>query len=156
MQRSSFYLVVLNNLRRMFVEKNRSRYYSIHEFAALLHERPDTMGKYLNGEQQPSLKKLKQWASILGVPVETFFEEHPKAEWPLLNKKYRTYKEDEPSEVLLANVAEDEEKYSPKAEPSCDELETDIYCLGIVLRQILTAEQMEHETIRRFFEKYDL
>lgn len=156
MQRSSFYLVVLNNLRRMFVEKNRNRYYSIHEFAALLHERPDTMGKYLNGEQQPSLKKLKRWASILGVPVETFFEEHPKAEWPLMNKKYRTYKEDEPTEVLLSHVAENEAVYSSGAEPSRDNLETDIFCLGIVLRQILTAEQMENDSIRYFFEKYDL
>lgn len=156
MHRSSFYLVVLNNLRRMFVEMNRNKVFYIHEFAALLHERPDTMGKYINGEQQPSLKKLKQWASILSVPVEAFFKENPKAEWPLVNKKYRTYKGDEPTEVLLSNVAEDEEMYPSGAVPSCDELETDIYCLGIVLRQILTPEQMEHDSIQWFLEKYDL
>lgn len=63
-----------NYLRLLFNNLNNTRYISIKEFANLLGERADTMGKYLQGKHIPSVTKIQRWCKEYGYKLEDFYK----------------------------------------------------------------------------------
>ena len=100
--------VKYNNLRRLFYIYDKQHPITNKEFAKILHERNDVIGKHLSGQYEIPDEKITKWCDIVQLPPSFFYDEHPTAHWPPQKKSYRYM----PLEDRLALAAEDYREYN--------------------------------------------